>query len=212
MVVAVGLHPKHHPRDQREEDEWVRALKELSWLARVKALGEVGLDHSEPRGRWPGQMDRLERGLRLVRKRHALVLHCRGMSGDSGTDAYMLLLHIVRNEVSADQRVYLHCFSGDEYVLSQWSAAFPNFYLGFTRMVRSCTGAQTRALKAVEDDRIVLETDTPYFEGSEDSPLPHRHYNGAHLQITPKKASGADSISYRGNQFVTGSRAKSDPN
>ncbi|OWF38653.1 deoxyribonuclease TATDN2 [Mizuhopecten yessoensis] len=88
------------------------------------------------------------------------------MPGDTGTEVYMLLLHLVRNEVPADQRVYLHCFSGDEYVLSQWSAAFPNLYLEFTRMVKSFSGPLIRALKAVTANKIVLETDAPYFVGA----------------------------------------------
>ncbi|XP_060081308.1 3'-5' ssDNA/RNA exonuclease TatD-like [Ylistrum balloti] len=166
MVVAVGLHPKHHIRHQKDEDDSFRKLKELSWLGRVTAIVEMGLDHIEPRRRWPEQMDLLERVLTLLRVRHTLVLHCRGMPGDTGTETYMLLLHLVRKNVPADQRIYFHCFSGDEYVLSQWFAAFPDLYLGFTCMVQSFSGPQIRAVKAVAADRIVLETEAPYFVGA----------------------------------------------
>ncbi|XP_069136747.1 uncharacterized metal-dependent hydrolase YcfH-like [Argopecten irradians] len=65
--------------------------------------------------------------------------------------------------VPKDQRIHLHCFSEDDYVLDLWSPVFPNLYLVFTRLVGSYSGPQTRALKALKQDRTLLETDTPYF-------------------------------------------------
>ncbi|XP_069138840.1 putative deoxyribonuclease TATDN2 [Argopecten irradians] len=85
------------------------------------------------------------------------------MPGNNGTEAYMLLLNLVKKGVPKDQRIHLHCFSGDEYVLDQWSSVFPNLYFGFTRLVSSFSGSQTRALRAVRQDRTLLETDSPYF-------------------------------------------------
>ncbi|OWF56248.1 hypothetical protein KP79_PYT25633 [Mizuhopecten yessoensis] len=55
---------------------------------------------------------------------------------------------------------------GDEYVLNQWSAAFPNLYMGFTRMVKFFSGPRIRALEAVAADKIVFQTDAPYFVGA----------------------------------------------
>ncbi|XP_060064568.1 uncharacterized protein LOC132544924 [Ylistrum balloti] len=134
MVVDVGLHPKHHFRHQKDEDDSFRKLKELSWLRRVTAIGEVGLDQTEPRRRSPEQMDLL-------------------------------------------RRIYLHCFSGDEYVLSQWSAEFPNLYLGFTRMVQSFSGPRIRALKAVTADKIVCGDRCPIFCGSRSNVAPNQLYS-----------------------------------
>lgn len=165
LVVAVGLHPRLRFRSRREEDDCFRVLKKVSENDRVLAFGEVGLDHTEAPRNWPDQMEVLRKALSLVRKRHALVMHCRGMAGGNGTEGFMLLLCLVRKPIPADQRVYLNCFSGDEYVLRQWSEAFPNLYLGFTRQARSFGEAQIGALKAVADDRILLETDAPYFQG-----------------------------------------------
>ncbi|XP_033731240.1 uncharacterized protein LOC117341721 [Pecten maximus] len=108
----------------------------------------------------------LEKILPLVEPRHVLVLHCRGMSGDSGAEAYLLLLHYVKKAVPEDQRIYLHCFNGDSYVREQWSSAFRNLYFGFTSMAAGFTPPQVRALKWVNPERVLLETDAPYFNRS----------------------------------------------
>ena len=75
----------------------------------------------------------------------------------------MLLLHYVRKHVPTNTKIYLHCFSGDEYVLQQWRGVFPNLYLGFTRLVNSFDEHQMKALRSVDNKHLLLETDAPYF-------------------------------------------------
>ncbi|XP_033728831.1 uncharacterized protein LOC117317969 [Pecten maximus] len=165
MEVAVGVHPKKR-YSSSELDRVIRKLKDLVRQRRVTAVGEVGVDHSVPPEQWPQQLVMLEKILPLVEPRHVLVLHCRGMSGDSGAEAYLLLLHYVKKAVPEDQRIYLHCFNGDSYVREQWSSAFRNLYFGFTSMAAGFTPPQVRALKWINPERVLLETDAPYFNRS----------------------------------------------
>ncbi|XP_069103070.1 LOW QUALITY PROTEIN: uncharacterized protein [Argopecten irradians] len=166
MAIAVGIHPKKRYNGS-ELDKVIRKLKELVRLPRVVAVGEFGLDHSVPVEFWHHQMVMLEKILPLVEPRHVVVLHCRGLAGDSGTEAYLLLLHFVKKAVPEDQRIYLHCFNGDSYVRDQWSSAFRNLYFGFTSMAAKFTPVQIRALKGINPERLFLETDAPYFNRPE---------------------------------------------
>ena len=59
---------------------------------RVVALGEVGIDHTEPPHRWHRQLQILEKVLPMVQPEQVVVFHCRGMTDDDGAEAYLLLL------------------------------------------------------------------------------------------------------------------------
>ncbi|XP_021353774.1 putative deoxyribonuclease TATDN2 [Mizuhopecten yessoensis] len=162
MEVAVGVHPKHQ-YSQEQFNRVVQELRQLILLPRVGAVGEIGLDHSVPREQWAQQSVMLEKILQLVEPRHVLVLHCRGITGDSGAEAYLLLLYYVKKAVRPDQRIHLHCFSGDSYVRDQVTSAFSQLYFGFTSMAAKFNNQQSQAVRGINSERVLLETDAPYF-------------------------------------------------
>jgi len=62
----------------------------------------------------------------MVQPEQVVVFHCRGMTDDDGTEAYLLLLCWAKRYLEPEQVVYIHCFSGTEYVYQRWIEAFPN--------------------------------------------------------------------------------------
>ena len=81
-------------------------------------------------------------------------------------EIYLTLLRIVKKWLRAgDQPIYLHCFNGDAYVLQRWMNQYSNLYVGFTRLVERFSSNQVEALQQVPSNRILLETDAPYFSG-----------------------------------------------
>ena len=58
----------------------------------------------------------------------------------------------------------LQRFNGTASVVEQWLGVFPCTFFGFTRLVQSFSKAQLAGLRAVPADRVLLETDTPYFQ------------------------------------------------
>ncbi|KAH3798946.1 hypothetical protein DPMN_152550 [Dreissena polymorpha] len=54
----------------------------------------------------------------------------------------------------------LACFYS---VIDRWLEGFPQTYFGFTNKVRTFSPDQIAALQNVEDSRLLLETDAPYF-------------------------------------------------
>ena len=126
-------------------------------------------------------MDTVVRFLEVLNTNQVLLLHCRGMDNDNGTEAYMLLRQLVKLFVCYTQRIYLHCFTGDYYVFRQWNTTFPNLYIGL------------QASRGVRNDRLLFETDAPYFQlRGQAWSAPNQLYSVAecvapHRGVTPKE-------------------------
>ncbi|KAH3787776.1 hypothetical protein DPMN_165905 [Dreissena polymorpha] len=102
---------------------------------RVVGLWEIGLDHSVSDKQWPRQNYLVRAMLHMISDRHVAVVRCRGAPGDSGVEAYLLLLHLL-SPISRTQRFHVHCFTGDTYVLTKWLEAFPYTCFSFNRNVQ----------------------------------------------------------------------------
>ena len=161
--VGIGFHPRHARNSRSSIDEGVRQLRRLLRHPRVIAFGEVGLDHTEPLKYWAYQVELLEKVLPYLEDRHVLVIHCRGMIGDCGTEAFLLLLHFLKKNVRQHQQIHLHCFTGNSYVLDRWLEVFPRTYFGFTNKVGRFSRHQREALCKIDENRLLLESDAPYF-------------------------------------------------
>ena len=163
MSVGVGFHPKHARNSVARIDDEVRQFRRIISNPRVIAFGEIGLDHTMPMKYWAYQVDLLKKVLPYLEDRHILVIHCHGMDGDCGTEAFLLLLHILRKHVRSHQAIHLHCFTGNTYVVNRWLQVFPWTFFGLTNLARQFDEDQVAALCNLEEDRLLLETDAPYF-------------------------------------------------
>uniref|UniRef100_A0A672JQR2 TatD DNase domain containing 2 n=1 Tax=Salarias fasciatus TaxID=181472 RepID=A0A672JQR2_SALFA len=66
--------------------------------------------------------------------------------------------------VPRDYKIHRHCFTNSYPVIEPFLREFPNLYVGFTALITNtrATGARN-AVCQIPLDRIVLETDAPYF-------------------------------------------------
>ncbi|KAL8596017.1 hypothetical protein ACOMHN_018329 [Nucella lapillus] len=169
MALAIGLHPKYAGLNA-DSPETIRSLQRLVSRPRVRVFGEVGIDHSVGEDKWPIQKALLRKLLPLVRRDQVLLLHCRSsrpVTSITITYAYFdLLTTLIKSRVPQKLSIYLHCFTGDTYVLAKWLEAYPNTHFGFTRLVRSFGPDQQQALRELEGGRVLLETDAPYFQAA----------------------------------------------
>ncbi|KAH3830992.1 hypothetical protein DPMN_104251 [Dreissena polymorpha] len=163
--VVVGLHPKHSTMSNDRINNALDRVRNMLKCERVVGLGEIGLDHSVPDKQWPHQNDLVRAMLHLINDCHVVVVHCRGASGDSGVEAYLLLLHLL-SPISRTQRFHVHCFTGDTYVLTKWLATFPNTFFSFNRNVQGFSLDQPEALRSLDENKLLLETDAPYFRAT----------------------------------------------
>jgi TatD DNase family protein len=151
---TAGLHP--HEADQFD-DRTVPALRRLAARPEVVAIGEAGLDFhydNAPRDR---QRLCFEAQLELASELGLpIVVHSR--DADDDTAAFL---------ASTDARGVLHCFTAGPALLEVGLDA--GWMVSFSGIVtfRRFEGADL--VRRVPDDRLLIETDSPYL-----APVPHR--------------------------------------
>ena len=154
---TAGVHP-HEVASARNSDlEGVRELADSR--AEVVAIGESGLDffyeHSprELQRKWFEDQLELAHELGLP-----LVVHSREADADT--------MAVIRN-APPDARLVLHCFTGGMDLLE--AGLESGCYVSFSGLVSFGNFHAREAVEAVPDDRILVETDSPYL-----TPVPHR--------------------------------------
>ncbi|KAK3093350.1 hypothetical protein FSP39_014347 [Pinctada imbricata] len=159
--VAIGVHPKHCDTLTVERS---LVLKQLLQHPKVVALGECGLDRTVPASRWSRQDEVFKRMLNLARADQPLILHLRGPQGDAyGVDVHARCLQLMRKICDRNQLIHVHCFKGTVEMVEDWLVEFPRSYFGVTAAVQSFDDSQIAGLRAVPRDKLLLETDSPYF-------------------------------------------------
>uniref|UniRef100_H0XGP8 TatD DNase domain containing 2 n=1 Tax=Otolemur garnettii TaxID=30611 RepID=H0XGP8_OTOGA len=152
---AFGCHP-HFARYYNESQE--RNLLQALRHPKAVAFGEMGLDYSyKCTTPVPEQHKVFERQLQLaVSLKKPLVIHCREADED--------LLDIMKKFVPSDYKIHRHCFTGSYPVIEPLLKYFPNMSVGFTAVLTYSSAWEAReALKKIPLDRIIVETDAPYF-------------------------------------------------
>ena len=154
--VAIGLHPKKANRLTSRVEEEIRSIAKEP---KTCAIGEIGLDFSA--GSYVSsstQMHTFQRLLCVAAETELpVVLHAR--------DAYNEVFHMCRHGLQPNTPIHLHCFNANWATAERFLSCFPNLKLGFTGMV---TGREVEpelldVVRRVPMNRMVLETDAPYF-------------------------------------------------
>ncbi|MEK7191018.1 MAG: TatD family hydrolase [Pseudomonadota bacterium] len=154
---SIGVHPNERDGQNPTVDE----LVELARDPRVVAIGETGLDYYRSQGDMRWQQDRFRRHIQAARIcRKPLIIHTREAVADT--------IAIMREENAADIGGVMHCFT-ESWDMARDAMAM-GFYVSFSGIV---TFANAKALREVAtqvpDDRLLIETDSPYL-----APVPYR--------------------------------------
>ncbi|GIY11595.1 putative deoxyribonuclease TATDN2 [Caerostris extrusa] len=148
-------------------------------FAKVRALGEIGLDYSGRNNCHEDvQQAVLRRQLRIARDRKMrLVIHCR--------DAHEDCLSILQEFLPKYTTFHLHCFTDSWTWAQKWMDAFPNVFIGITNLVTFPSAKDTHEVaKRIPLNRLLLETDAPYF-------VPKKSPYGTKKIHTPEWRSGS---------------------
>jgi TatD DNase family protein len=156
VYATAGVHPH---AASKATDEAFAAIRELIAHPRVVALGETGLDYHydfSPRDRQRASFARhlemsAESGLPVV-------VHAREADDD--------VRAMIREHAGRAVGV-LHCFAGTREMLDDALAA--GWYVSLSGMITFKRYDGADLVRAVPDDRILVETDTPYL-----APVPFR--------------------------------------
>jgi TatD DNase family protein len=177
IYAAVGWHPTDAADMKLEED--------LAWIERlcshpkVVAIGEIGLDYYWDTAPKEDQHTVFREQIRLARNlRKPIVIHNR--------DAHEDVVRILREENAGEIGGIMHCYSGS------WETAKMcldmGFYISFGGPVTFKNARVPKEVLArVPDDRLLLETDSPYL-----SPHPYRGKRNESAYVTLVAESAAE--------------------
>jgi TatD DNase family protein len=170
LYATAGVHP-HHARECDEGT--IPALRELAAHPRVVALGECGLDFNRNYSPHPSQEKWFVAQLELAAELGKPVfLHSR--------DAHPRFAEILRNLRVG--KAVAHCFTGEAAELRAYLDL--GLHIGLTGWI--CDERRGRHLlalvKEIPQDRLLLETDSPYLTPRDLHPQPKgRRNEPAHL-------------------------------
>ncbi len=157
---SVGIHP-HEAKYCSSES--IEILKKMAINSSVKAWGEIGLDFNRMHSPADVQEKWLEHQLDSARELNLpVIFHERDSEGR--------LLEILKSRRDDYIKGVIHCFSGLKNELYEYLDL--GFYIGITGIVTmQKRGAFLRELvPLMPEDRIVIETDSPYL-----TPAPHKN-------------------------------------
>lgn len=158
VAASVGVHP--HDALLLNDD----TAAEIEALAReecVVAVGEMGLDYHYDRAPRPQQKETFVRQIALARAvGKPIIVHTREAAEDT--------LALLESENAKDVGGIIHCFSEDRAFAKR--ALDLGFDLSFSGIVTFKTAQSIHDVAAwAPDDRILVETDSPYL-----APVPMR--------------------------------------
>lgn len=156
ISASVGVHPNEE-EDALDEDELLR----LSDAPDVVAIGETGLDYFRSEGDLEWQRSRFRVHIRAARRAgKPLIIHSREAREDT--------LRIMEEERADEAGGIMHCFVED------WETARRaielGFHISFSGIITFNSARELREVaKQIPDDRLLVETDSPYL-----APVPKR--------------------------------------
>ncbi len=163
VFFVLGLHPNDVGEIGGEEgrDMLARMRRAFAEDARLRAVGEIGLDYYWDRVAPPLQKEWFRAQLALARELDKpVVIHSRDADGDT--------LAVLDGEGWAGRPLLWHCFGGDrdmaERILERgWHISVPG------PVTYSRNEAMQEAVRMIPSDRLLIETDCPYL-----TPEPYR--------------------------------------
>jgi TatD DNase family protein len=152
IFAAVGIQPNYCA--QAQPDDWDRIVA-LAASPKVVAIGETGLDRYWDYTPFPVQQDYFDRHLRLAQERNLpFIVHTRESDAD-----VVAMLAAARER--GPLRGVMHSFTGTAATAQECLKL--GLFISFAGMVTFKKSADLRAVAAtVPDDRILIETDSPY--------------------------------------------------
>jgi TatD DNase family protein len=183
VYAAVGIQPNYTA--EAEIGDWNRILALVN-RPRVVAIGETGLDRYWKDSPMEVQRDYFDRHLRLSQERDLpFIVHMRDCEAD--------ILEMLREaHRRGPLRGVMHSYTGSAEGAGECVAM--GLYISFAGMVTYKKSDELRAVaSAVPDDRILVETDSPYLSPE---PLRGKRNEPANVVHTARRLAAA-----RGQDF-----------
>jgi TatD DNase family protein len=152
VYAAVGMQPNYLA--EAKPDDWDRVVQMIDEPG-IVAIGETGLDRYWDFTAFEMQQDYFDRHIRLSQERGLpFIVHMRDCDED-------ILVMLREAHLRGPMNGVMHSFTGSRAMADECLAM--GLYISFAGMVTFKKSADLRAIAAaVPDDRILVETDSPY--------------------------------------------------
>ncbi|EFO93739.1 hypothetical protein CRE_12803 [Caenorhabditis remanei] len=162
-----GCHPHQAETWWKKGTFWTTLDHILSNVSKYKvlAVGECGIDLHRCESSLESQKVVFDKHVALAYKHKLpLVVHCRnGKQGNSEDEC----LKILKEQMEKNHpflKIHRHCYTENWSTAQRWLKQCPDVHFGFTGAVLSFNEGQIEAIRRIPLDRILLETDGPYFK------------------------------------------------
>ena len=154
---GIGIHP-HNVANVTDED--LERVERESFLKKVVAIGEIGLDYNYDFAPKDVQQEVFKKQLDIAKRRKLpVIIHNRDADDD--------VLKILTDAQDGTLEGVLHCFSGTPEFLK--SVLDLNFHVSYTGNITYKKSTLAETVLKTPFERMMIETDSPYL-----TPVPHR--------------------------------------
>lgn len=179
VYATAGLHPHEAATfDPARDRELIRELLDQGAVA----VGECGLDYHYDHSPREAQLRALTAQLAIAAEaRKPVVVHTREAEADMAA--------MIREAAASGVVGVLHCFTGPAALAE--TALEAGWYVSFAGIVTFRKWDGNDLIRAVPDDRILVESDSPYL-----APVPHRGKRNepAYVSLTMAKVAEARGV------------------
>ena len=135
-------------------------IRQIAKNDKVVAIGEIGLDYYWNKENKDLQKEFFVKQIEIADELNLpITIHCR--------DAVMDTLDVLKNKINPKKRGIFHCCMLNKELIKE--AVKLGFYISFSGNVTFKSAKPIDSVMAVPDDRLLIETDSPYM-----SPEPFR--------------------------------------
>lgn len=158
VYTAVGIHP-HDAKEYSEETLGI--FRDMARNKKVVAIGEVGLDYFYDLSPRQEQKDCLAAHIQLAKElKLPLIIHDR--------DSHKDIMDVIKAEKAYTAGGVFHCFTGSVEMAREVLSMGFHIALGGAVTFKNAH-KPVEVAKYVPDDRLLIETDSPYM-----TPVPYR--------------------------------------
>ncbi|CAI2351714.1 unnamed protein product [Caenorhabditis sp. 36 PRJEB53466] len=166
-----GCHPHQAQKWGTSQGFWDALNNVLappnSHFLKVRAIGECGIDLHRCISDLEIQKEVFEKHIELAFKYDLpLVIHCRNGSKGQSENICLEILAKQMNKPGNHRylKIHRHCYTEDWVTAKKWLKQCPDVHFGFTPGILLFKEHQLNAVRNIPLDRILLETDAPYFK------------------------------------------------
>lgn len=161
FILQFGIHPNEIGESKEEIDRQIDEIEKISSFEKNVAIGEIGLDYHWEQDKKELQRYAFLKQINLANKLNLpIIIHSR--------DAIMDTIEILRKKEKVKKHGILHCCQLNRDLVK--TGIEEGFYISFAGAITFKNSSNAdEIINMVPDDRILIETDSPYL-----SPEPNR--------------------------------------